>query len=392
MTALSHWLAARLPLEARVHQHALQEAHRRAKELGLDDASMVDRLTRIPDELDRILELTVPPESWLFRHAPAFEALRAWLGEQAGRPVRMASLGCARGAEPCSMAATAASVGRTAVDTRIVAVDWNARHLAEARAGHGSPLSQRGPVPDWAQPALRPDAQGWLRLQDDPMRMIEWVHADILHDPLPGPFDVVFCRNVAIYLGPTARRTLAARLRDLTARDGLLFVGHADPTNLWEGHFHALGVPGAFGVARTGRPSAQEQPSRRDVRVQPPLAPSEASGPLFHAEQHADTDQDVLAKAQALADAGELEPSEACLRSLLQRQPMHAEAWSLLGAVLLAQAHPAQAEACFHKSVYLRPDPLTLLQLAALAAVRGDTAAAERFRMRAERCATGEAA
>lgn len=43
-----------------------------------------------------------------------------------------------------------------------------------------------------------------------------------------GPFDIIFCRNVAIYFTPEARRSVFTRLAELLTDDGFLFVGSAE--------------------------------------------------------------------------------------------------------------------------------------------------------------------
>ena len=205
MSACERWVHASLPLETMVLGHAAAEASRRARELGLGDDAFAARLASDRSEVERLLRLVVPPETWLFRHAPAFELVRGWLQARPGVRVRMLSLGCARGAEAFSLAATAASVGRTEADTEIIGIDWCEANLQEARTGTCSPLAQRGPLPAWAEPWFTPDARGALRLDASALRMVRWMHADMVRDALPGPADLVLCRNVAIYLGTEAR-------------------------------------------------------------------------------------------------------------------------------------------------------------------------------------------
>lgn len=396
MSEIERWTRARLPLEARVLQQATQAARERATQLGLSEAAMAGRLEADMDERARLLEVVVPPESWLFRHAGAFEAVRDWLRARGTRPVRMASLGCARGAEAFSLAASAASLGRTGADTRVVAVDWNARHLRDAAQGHASPLIQRAPLPDWAQALFEPDAQGWLRLRAEPRSMIDWVHADVLTDPPPGPFDVIFCRNMAIYLDETARQALAARLRDVAAPDALLCIGHADPAVLWQDGFEPLPIAGAFAYTRArqhGAPPRRGTPaparaSRR--RMETPGASATPAGTSLATTPRHDA-VPTLERAQDLADAGRLHDAGEHLHALLQHEPVLAPGWALLGAVRLAQRREAEAEECFRKVVYLRPhDALALLQLSALAEARGDATTAGRLRLRAARSAAGD--
>lgn len=394
MSACERWAQASLPLETAVMGHAVREAQRRAAELRLDESAFVERLIADRTEVERLLRTVVPPETWLFRHGAAFEMVRAWLQVRPGVRVRMLSLGCARGAEPFSLAATAASVGRSELDTEIVAMDWCASNLREAEAGTCSPLAQRGPLPEWASEWFAPDARGALRLHATAMRMIRWVHADILRDPLPAPAHLVMCRNVAIYLGEAARRELARRLDAATDAEGLLFVGHADPTCLWEGAFAAAEHAASFGHQRrvataptspAPRPVASARPRAPVTPSARPLAPSAAAPAMPAPSSRPNLDQ-----AREFADEGRLAESAGALERLLEAEPLRAEGWSLLGAVRLAQHRTPEAEACFRKVVYLHPnDSLSLLQLSALSEARGDHAAADRLRLRAARAASG---
>ena len=68
MNQLEHWIREQLPLDPAVSVQAVREAQRRANELRLTEAAMVDRLQRDRSEVDRLLTVVVPPETWLFRH------------------------------------------------------------------------------------------------------------------------------------------------------------------------------------------------------------------------------------------------------------------------------------------------------------------------------------
>ena len=409
MNQIEHWIREALPLDSAVSVQAVREAQRRAVELRLSDAAMVERLQRDRSEVDRLLTVVVPPETWLFRHEPAFEAVRAWLVAHAGRRVRMVSLGCARGAEPLSLAATAASVGRTPLDTEIIGIDWNEGHLRDAAAGAVSPLAQRGPLPAWAEPWFQPDQRGWIRLRSEVLAMIQWRRCDLVHDELPIGVDVAMCRNVAIYLSQQARERLRDRLAAMVQPDGLLCLGHADPTVLWEGAYEGADWTGGFvfrhrhgpaapplDLASLPRPTAS--PTRpwqpKQALVRPPVhnTPAATSPVMPTPMVPQPRAESSMASMQALADTGRLDEASSKLEAVLTRDPLQSDAWALLGAVRLGQGRHDDAEECFRKVVYLQPHhALSLLQLSALAERRGDRTAADRLRLRAARAAAGEA-
>ena len=46
--------------------------------------------------------------------------------------------------------------------------------------------------------------------------------------PMKGPFDAVFCRNVAIYFDKPTQGTLFGRLGRMIAPGGFLYIGHSE--------------------------------------------------------------------------------------------------------------------------------------------------------------------
>lgn len=388
MSGLEGWIRSHLPLERVALDQAVAEARRLARAAGLDETRWLERLITDTDLLERLRSAVVPPESWLFRHLPAFDAVREHLAGHRGTPRRILSLGCARGAEPFSLAATAHAAGLTPDRCEIVAVDWSHENLRHAETGTCLPLAQRGPIPEWARSCFEPGRDGAIQLRAELLRMIRWVHADIAADPMPQDCDVVFCRNAAIYLSEPARLCLARTLRSSVRAGGMLCLGHADPTVLWKEAFRPLSVPGAFAFERSdaqeaampdvaaptfmqGVPMPATVPATR--AFEPRLAPTVPSDPS-------------LERARMLADAGSLDAAAHEAERLLAAAPIDPAAWHLMATIRLAQRQDADAEACFRKVVYLKPDDvLSLLQLSALAERRGDMASSDRYRLRVAR-------
>jgi chemotaxis protein methyltransferase WspC len=240
--------------------------------------------------------------------------------------------------------------------------------------------------------------------------MIQWRRADLVQDVLPMGVDVAMCRNVAIYLSQQARETLRDRLAAMVQPDGLLCLGHADPTVLWEGAFEGADWTGGFvfrhrkgpavpplDLATLPQPTtAATRPWTTKPRSAAPALPTRlpAVAPATVAKPAAPQPvaPSSITSIQALADTGRLDQASSMLENLLSRDGLQGDAWALLDAVRLGQGRHDDAEECFRKVVYLQPHhALSLLQLSALAERRGDRTAADRLRLRAARAAAGEA-
>ncbi len=72
------------------------------------------------------------------------------------------------------------------------------------------------------------EADGW-RVKEALRSMIRFDRRNLLQ-PMTGlgPFDIIFCRNVAIYFNEDVKRDLFNRLSERLTPDGYLFVGSSE--------------------------------------------------------------------------------------------------------------------------------------------------------------------
>ena len=402
MKELSEWLAANTPLEPEVNKFVELFAQERMRLLGDKTiAHYVARLQRDPKEAMNLHQHLAPPETWLFRYVAAFEVLREELQKcDRSKVIHVASLGCATGSEPFSIAATALSCGFTAGQIRILALDYSDEHLASSRTGRASALAQRTPIPNWASPFLRPTTQGQLQLDPHGLAMIDFLRGDLSTWKPDRMFDFVFCRNVAIYLNETTKKRLGKLLSEMTKPNGLVFLGHADSVILADTDMRRSEVDHAFVFTKQEKVQQRTpdiflkafSPAIRPVVQSLPARPA-PSKPVSGAKQLPNLVEtpmastvDLFTKAQIAADSGNMLVAERALVELLAVKPAEIEAHVLFGCVQMAQNKFTEAERSFTKVVYLDPlNSLALLSLAALADLRNDAKSAERFRDRAAR-------
>lgn len=193
-----------------------------------------------PDEpaWGALLDAVTVQETRLYRH-PAQCALAGSLipaglarARAEGRPFRMLSAGCATGEEAFTLAAQALAATQDIPGSSIevVGLDLCRPALASAEAGVvagglGDPL---GLVPAELLPWLA-GADGQPRLHPSLRRCLVFRRANLL-DGLGahGQFDVVFCRNVLIYLTDAARQSVVRALITALRPGGILALGPTD--------------------------------------------------------------------------------------------------------------------------------------------------------------------
>lgn len=203
-----------------------------------DYLSLLKKSDEEQERLELISALTTNVTSF-FREKHHFETLRELLVSElsakaaAGGRVRIWSAGCSSGQEPYSIAMTALSVLPDAPrkDLRILATDIDPKIVQKAKAGTypkeeiaGIPAELRG---KWTTSHPTDDKQA--DVSETLKSLITFNELNLMNDwPFRGPFDAIFCRNVAIYFNQKTQQELWQRFSAMLAPGGLLFIGHSE--------------------------------------------------------------------------------------------------------------------------------------------------------------------
>lgn len=370
---------------------------RRMKALSLTEPlEYYHRLLLSKTELGALIEEIVVPETWFFRDRAAFECLAqhvraTWLPQNPDRSLRLLSVPCATGEEPFSIAMTLLDTGLPPRRFRIHAVDISRLSIGRARPGLFGKNSFRSHPLDFRDRYFRQEAEGY-RLCEQVIRQVTFSQGNLLDPGFTAhrePYDIIFCRNLLIYLEAGAQRRALATLRRLLRPEGLLFAAYAEHGPMLAGGFKPLPFARAAAFSRSGaNPAPPRPPAPAQARPQRTSAPVPGSGPGPAAPLPPVPVQEppALTDIRRLADQGRTAEAMQHCTHYLQRHPADAEAHYLLGLLCDGRNQPEQAERHLRRAVYLQPDHHeALLHLALLARRQGDTEAAERFLKRARR-------
>ncbi len=382
---------------------AIERAVReRMQATGIRDlAAFADRVRIDTSQRDLLVEEVVVAESWFFRDRQVFDFVADFAVTRAmlpGRPpVRILCAPAAAGEEPYSVAMALLDAGLTPDRFVIDAVDVSRRALARAAAGRYSANAFRNADLRFRDRFFTADREHSVltaRVRDSVR--FEW--ANVL-DPgftlSRGPYDVIFCRNLLIYLTDDARRLVERHIERLLLPEGLLLLGAAEPP-IMKGDWIPAGTASVFALRRgVHAPPAPVRARELPSRKEPPRKPIDPSaGTRLAADGAAGAKpaaaaaelEAVLSEAGRLANAGRFaEAIEACERSRSQLAPAP-ELFFLMGMLHQSSGDLDRAEGCFHKTLYLDGDhEEALLALALVARRRGDAAMAEKYRQSAAR-------
>jgi chemotaxis protein methyltransferase CheR len=221
----------------------LSDRHRellasRSRRLRIPQPAAIEALLGAAEQGDpgasrQLIGLVTTSFTGFFRHQAHFDvaAQQALRAVQRRGQARLWSAAAATGEEPYSLAMALIESFRC-VDppANILATDIDAEALAiAARGEYGDRPLQPLPPKQRARFFAETAGPGRQRINAAVSRLVEFRTLNLISEAwrVEGPFDVIFCRNVLMYLESRHRCTVLERLASLLAPDGLLMI---DPT------------------------------------------------------------------------------------------------------------------------------------------------------------------
>lgn len=188
----------------------------------------------------KIIDAITTQETLFFRDTSPFDALQYKILPELidrkaksafPRRLRIWSAACSTGQEPYSIAMTLCDTipNIASWDIHILATDISDAAITTASTGwYAKHEIQRGMKPESLSKYFVEQRGGW-QVQDPIRAMVAFERRNLLQPFVGlGPFDIIFCRNVAIYFDSPRRQDLFHRLAALLPSDGYLLVGSAE--------------------------------------------------------------------------------------------------------------------------------------------------------------------
>lgn len=389
----------------------------RMHECNLTDISAYEALLdRSSDEMDRLIETVTVPETWFFRMKDSFEYLEnfiknEWMAKVRNRKIRILSIPCATGEEAYSIALTLLRCGLATGNFTIDAADINSVCVQRALKGVYTMNSFRGQHPDFIEKHFTGTGNSF-EIKKELKDTVNFFQKNIFDLQYQGPetkYDIIFCRNMLIYMDTETQRKAVDILSSFLISDGLLFIGHSEAGILFGTPFKAVKASGAFAFRRCDEkavpppilpehqakyPAPEKTLTEGTIIIQSPK-PVEPSYPrsdvkaktLHTEEKEIHSEQtDLLQKAEGFANAGELKKAEEICKEYISVNKLDAKAHFLMGMMLMSSKRYTGAEAFFHKALYIKPDYYeALMGLSAVKEHNGNLQDAKSFRERANR-------
>ena len=241
----------------------------RERQLGLDEYVRRLRAGAPEDELAVVVEAMTTNETSWFRDVAPFAALSAHIlpllrAAGATDRVRVWSAACSTGQEPYSILMALADAP---LSVEVVATDLNEQVLARAREGQYSQLEVNRGLPAAVLVRHFERVGAHWRVRADLRNRVQFRRHNLMDAPPPGPFDLVFLRNVLIYFDLPTKRAVLDRVARALRPGGFVVLGAAETT---------LGVHDGFERVEAG--GAVLHRPLREPRV-PAVAPTAVPAP-----------------------------------------------------------------------------------------------------------------
>ena len=188
----------------------------------------------------KVIEAITTNETSFFRDVSPFDLLRHKLFPElidrrktngARIPIRIWSAACSTGQEAYSTAIILKELlgDLSRYDIRILGTDISNKAVAQASYGEYTRLElERGLPPDMLNRYFT--VSGERRKVRDEIRALATFRTMNLLEPFsfPQPFDIIFCRNVAIYFTEADKSRMFHNLARCMAKDGCLIIGSTE--------------------------------------------------------------------------------------------------------------------------------------------------------------------
>lgn len=202
-------------------------------------SSYLHRLQTSPQELEALIEAVVVPETWFFRDKEPFVCLSQYVKTEwmpNSGVLRVLSVPCSTGEEPYSIAITLLDSGLTPTQFCIDAVDISKQALFKAKQAIYSRKSFRGGSLQAGR--YFQEIENGCEVRPFVRETVNFMHGNILKPSFLSArkYQIIFCRNLLIYLESKARIEALQALDYALAPRGLLFVGSAETSQIAAQH------------------------------------------------------------------------------------------------------------------------------------------------------------
>ena len=343
-------------------------------ELDITSVDLLEsELTRSTAVQRKFFENIIVPETWFFRDDKPFEYLRKWIIDSkflATKDVlNVLSVPCSTGEEPYSIAITLLESGIPPERISIDAIDLSEEAIIKAQKGEFGHSSFRNKSNNIQTSYFENIDNNKYKIKKDLRQMINFRQDNILHlwTIKPGKkYQVIFFRNLLIYLNKDAREKTLRKIRDLMKEDSVLFTGHTETSYFMQNGFRTVKYPHSFALKLAGQkpdPVIDKKTSGESKLISANVNQkrNKSNGIIkeVQKDEHAEKDKKEnvikLSEIKEYADKGDFHKAMKYCKSFIENNKTDPDGYYYLGLIYEATGKINEAIDLYNKSLYLKP-------------------------------------
>ena len=376
LTAIEQLMKEKTGIDAQITgcgslQHFVHRRMEALSILSLNDYYKV--LSRSEEELQELVNLITVPETWFFRDAEPFNYLKEfiekhWLLSNSQEQISVLSLPCSTGEEPYSIAMTLLECGIPEKQIHIDAYDINLHSLEKAKRAIYRDNSFRVDDLSFRERYFYRVDEGY-QLSESIINTVHFHHGNALEiqSLCKGRFyNIIFCRNLLIYFNKDTQNALLFQLDALLLKNGRLFLGHSEASEVVMDIFSQVGVKGSFAYqkktkslfsfpASPGGTSLSDNKKRKGKKLTHKTA-MVSQGASKKLRVIKPIDNSLIKDIERKADNGELDEAAKLCGLLVEQGIEDANALCLCGVIDEAVGNWGRACSLFQKALEIDPN------------------------------------
>ena len=213
-----------------------------------ETACYLEKLNAEPSELDSLAHDLLINVTEFFRDAAAFQVLAETVvpemvaAQPPDKPLRVWAPGCSTGEEAYGLAILfleAIAASKRAIKLQVFASDVDPHAIAFARVGLYGRETELQVSPERLSRFFVHEGSGF-RVVRDLRDAVVFTVQDLLADPPFSRLDLISCRNVLIYLQPSAQEQILSLFHFALRAGGVLFLGRSETVGQFRDRFEPI--------------------------------------------------------------------------------------------------------------------------------------------------------
>ena len=211
--------------------------HRRGMATPQDYVKFILSATN-PDDIQEFFNEITTNTTEFFRENEHFKFIKENIDQiiadipriRRDREIRLWSAPCSSGEEPITMAIVLKECLPPEIRIKILATDISHKVLAKAQRGVYSGSECKGLSKQHISAYFKKTPDGFYAVDSELKKLITYRHFNFMDDfkIIKKNFDIVFCRNVMIYMDGETQEKLINKFYDVLVPNGLFFIGHSE--------------------------------------------------------------------------------------------------------------------------------------------------------------------